>query len=882
MEVILNQRKRTRPQLIKTFRPPHPKQQVCCRAVPHCDSLYSSLTLFPSDPMRPTSPQPAFPHRHLALLCLYLAGSLSAEGAAPGAPADFAHQVAPTLKELCGNCHLGDKKKGGFSMNNQTLFLAGSENGAVFDKKSPSASTLLKVLLSTDPDTVMPPPAKDRKRPTPQQLQLLQSWLESGAAWEEGFSFVKPAYNAPVKPRLPTLPSPADSTENPLDRLLRNYYSKNSLQPPPSADDAQFARRVSLDLIGLLPEPDSLRAFVADTSPDKRSRLVDTLLARNTEYTEHWLTFWNDLLRNDYGGTGFITGGRKQVSSWLYEALYSNRPYDAMVRELVNPSAATDGFASGITWRGSVSASQTREVQYAQSISQSFLGLNLKCASCHDSFIDHWKLTDAYGLAAIYSDKPIEIARCEKLTGKIAQPAWPFPEIGQVDRAAPREARLQKLAELMTHRENGWFARTMVNRLWAQLMGRGLVHPVDAMGSEPWSEELLDYQGWAFADGGFNLKAALRLIATSKAYQAEVAQRNKDDATTPFVFKGPRAKRMTAEQYVDAVWQITRTAPKKWDAPVRRGEPRADLLEAKPMQAVWISPVPRQADTAPAPAGTPTPGPISILQKTFTLKSKPGAAAGVLAASGDARLYINGAEVKAPHLQKHSKVSELHIENLLKAGENTFVLAGRDPKALFAVELSYGDGSLESIVSDPTWMTAAGFQEESLKKGTFPAESKALPGESRTSALPAPPPKDAELQIERLRGDYVWAVQPQPPARASLLKSDLLMRTLGRPNRDQIVTNRPQDLSTLEALDLSAGARLSELLAGAAARIAKEAAFRSPNELVDWLYTAALGRQPSNGERAASVEALGQKPAAPLIEDLLWSVFVLPEFQLVR
>ena len=300
------------------------------------------------------------------------------------------------------------------------------------------------------------------------------------------------------------------------------------------------------------------------------------------------------------------------------------------------------------------------------------------------------------------------------------------------------------------------------------------------------------------------------------------------------------------------------------------------------MKAVWISTAAQPKSAAPTPASMPAPGPISILQKTLTLKAKPVAAAGVLAAGGDARLYVNGAEVKAPNLQKHSKVSELHLESMLKTGENSLVLAGRDPKALLAVELAFGDGSTESLVSDQTWMAAAGFSEDALKKGTFPTEAKALPGESRLPALAAPQPKEAELQIERLRGDYVWAVQPQPPARASLLKSDLLMRTLGRPNRDQIVTNRPQDLSTLEALDLSAGARLSELLAGAAIRIAKEATFKSPNELVDWLYTAALGRQPSSGERAASTEALGEKPTAPLIEDLLWSVFVLPEFQLVR
>jgi hypothetical protein len=774
-------------------------------------------------------------------------------------------------------------------MNNLSLFLAGSENGTVLDKTNPSAGKLLKVLFSEDPDVVMPPPAKDRKRPTVAQLNLLKSWVESGAPWEEGFSFVKPSYNAPVRPRLPNLPPAENPGENPLDRILRSYYAKHSLQPPPAADDAQFARRVFLDLLGLLPEPDQLRAFVSDTAPDKRTRLVDSLLARNMEYAEHWLTFWNDLLRNDYGGTGFITGGRKQVSSWLYAALQSNQPYDAMARSLVNPSPDTEGYAQGITWRGTVSASQTREVQYAQSVSQSFLGLNLKCASCHDSFIDHWKLTDAYGLAAIYSEKPIEIARCEKLTGKTAQPAWPFPEIGQVDPNAPRAARLQQLADLMTHRENGWFARTMVNRLWAALLGRGLVHPVDAMGSEPWSEDLLDYQAWAFAESGFNLKAALRLIATSKAYQSQVVPKHKDDATASFVFHGPRAKRMTAEQYVDAVWQITRTAPKKWDAPVRRGQPNAELLNSKPFEASWIA-VPSAASAQAASPGpdaatekkTPAPGPFSILQKTLTLKAKPLTAAGLLAAGQDVRLFVNGSEVKAPQLQRHGPVSELHLEGLLKAGANTIVLAGRNPKALFALEIVPPGAPAEFVFSDEHWVTTGGFSEDSFKKGGFAAEAATKQKEGWQPAVQTTPPAEPGLQPAKLRSDFVWAIQPQPPARSSLLKADLLMRTLGRPNRDQIVTSRPQDLSTLEALDLSAGARLSELLAGAATRMAKDALFKTSGELVDWIYTASLGRLPAPGEGAAAREALGEKPAASQIEDLLWSVFVLPEFQLVR
>ncbi|MFM7831572.1 MAG: DUF1549 domain-containing protein, partial [Planctomycetaceae bacterium] len=126
-----------------------------------------------------------------------------------------------------------------------------------------------------------------------------------------------------------------------------------------------------------------------------------------------------------------------------------------------------------------VSAGQTVEIQFAQSVAQSFLGINLKCASCHDSFIDRWTLDEAWGMAAVYASAPQAIHRCDKPTGSTAQAAWLFPELGQIDPAAPREQRLQQLAALMTHPENGRFTRTIANRLWYKLTGRGIVHPLD-------------------------------------------------------------------------------------------------------------------------------------------------------------------------------------------------------------------------------------------------------------------------------------------------------------------------------------------------------------------------------------------------------------------
>jgi hypothetical protein len=119
-------------------------------------------------------------------------------------------------------------------------------------------------------------------------------------------------------------------------------------------------------------------------------------------------------------------------------------PFDQFVRELISPSKESEGFIYGITWRGNVNASQKREVQFAQNVSQVFLGMNMKCASCHDSFIDRWTLAETYGLAAIYSEQPLELYRCDKPTGKVATTRFLWPELGDIDANQPRAERLER------------------------------------------------------------------------------------------------------------------------------------------------------------------------------------------------------------------------------------------------------------------------------------------------------------------------------------------------------------------------------------------------------------------------------------------------------
>ncbi|MFM7181509.1 MAG: DUF1549 domain-containing protein [Verrucomicrobiales bacterium] len=612
------------------------------------------------------------------------------------AEVDFAHQVVPILRNHCAECHMGENRKAGLSMNTRESLLQGSEYGPVVEAGKGEDSVMIEAMLSDDKVDRMPPKGP---RVPPEDIEFVRRWIDEGMKWEPGFTFGKDAYEPPLKPRNPELPPARDGREHPIDRIVDHYLAEKGVPHPQPIDDATFLRRISLDLTGLLPSQDEIATFVADPAPDKRAKRIAALLDDDTAYADHWLAFWNDLLRNDYQGTGYIDGGRTQITSWLYQALRENKPYDQFARELLSPpTKESAGFINGIQWRGTVNASQTREVQFSQSISQTFLGLNMKCASCHDSFVDRWKLDEAYGLAAIFSEKPIEIARCDKPTGRMATPAWIFPELGNIDANAPKAKRLEQLAGLMTHPENGRFCRTMVNRLWQRLMGHGIVHPVDAMDTPPWNADLLDHLAVRFTQDGYDIRKALAYIAGSSIYQSECV--NIADPSEHKVFRGPVVKRLTAEQFMDAVWSLTGTAP---------ANPHAAIQAAR--------------------------------------KATP-------------------------------------------------------------------DGQAASFT------------------------------------------------------------------RASLVPADLLMRALGRPNREQIVSMRPDTVTTLEAIDLANGNQLTGLLKQGAAKLA--AAKDDTGAMVEEMYLQALTRPPTSEEKSLLVAALGPEPSAQAIEDFLWMILLLPEFQFVR
>jgi hypothetical protein len=293
----------------------------------------------------------------------------------------------------------------------------------------------------------------------------------------------------------------------------------------------------------------------------------------------------------------------RPITPWLLESLRANKPYDLFVRELVNPpdlprdpyadTAAfrklprdSSGFLQGIRMGGAEpTAIQSVELQAAQNIGQVFLGIPLKCATCHDSFIDGWKQREVWALASVYSEKALEIHRAELPTGQHAPAAFLFPELDRIQPDAPVRERVAQLAESLTAPENGLLARTLVNRIWAQLNGRGIVGQLDDMAEPAWHPELLDWLAADFIAHGYDIQHVLRRIMTSRAWQMPA------DLSVPvpgreYIYRGPQVRRLGAEQFLDTLYVLQGRGYRAWE---QQSSALADALGRPDRQIVVTS-----------------------------------------------------------------------------------------------------------------------------------------------------------------------------------------------------------------------------------------------------------------------------------------------------
>jgi hypothetical protein len=750
---------------------------------------------------------------------------------------DFATQVHPILAARCAPCHSGAKPAAGLSLTSRTQALAGGESGpAIVPGKSDESLLILKV--SGKKGDLMP---KSGGPLSEQQIATLRAWIDEGVIWPETQGTTNSGWVAPITPRQPEVPEGSDPS--PVDRFVAAYFAKQGMPRPVPAADAVFARRAYFDVLGLPPSPQQLEAFLRDPSAGKRARLIDSLLGNSTLYAGNWISWWNDLLRNDTGVN--YQGERKSITEWLLSALEQNTPYDRMIAALVNPVDKQDpeGFLIGVNWRGDVNASQTPYMQAAQNTAQIFLGINLKCASCHDSFINRYKLRESYGMAALFSaEGHLELVRCDVKTGQFTGPQLLYPEFGTVPENASLDDRHAAAARFFTDPRNGRVPRTIVNRYWQKLFGRGLVEPVDDMDSKPWNPDLLDWLASDFTAHGSDLHYLLRLLMNSKAYQM-AAVPGTEQAEKPYVFRGPQVRRLSAEEFADTVsavtgeWRVARKPKAKEAAPARDWQ-----FKSSPLAMALGRPIRDQVFTTRD--NRPTTFQALELVNGATLED--------MLRRGSLRLL--GKLPPAPE--------NLFDSGDLRKGTATFDIDISGLNRLWLLEEDAGS-------YDPT-RTVAGWADVEF---TGPKGSKKLADLAPANWLRQP------LTVGKApAGEAVTA----PPGSSMVLPVDGLSFTRMRGSVAMDDRSLPSDIEGSVRFFVFGAEPDPERLVRVSGEppVAPPAPFSSVDEAVRRLYLGLLGRAPNEEEFRLSRDYFpGGKLEPAALEDFLWSLLLHPGCQ---
>ena len=374
----------------------------------------------------------------------------------------------------------------------------------------------------------------------------------------------------PLGAKTDAIPEPSNIVDDAVFAKLKLL----GIPPSPVCDDGTFIRRVYVDITGTLPSEEKVRAFLADTYPEKRNALIDSLLD-SREYADYFANKWNLILRNKKKGNEELPG-MFAFHQWIWSSIYDNKPYNEFVSEILTAQGSP---------RVSPPAAWYREVdqvnEQVEDTAQLFLGLRIQCARCHHHPFEKWSQNDYYGLAAFFSrvgkknistvarnarDRAIfhneGVAGANNPRNNQRLKPTGLGEKAAYDIPADRDPR-GFLAKWMTAPDNRFFAPALVNRYWKHFFSRGIVEPEDDMRetNPPTNPELLAGLSKHFVDSGFDLKELIRTICRSKTYQLsslpnEFNQKDKQN------FSRFYPRRMSAEVLYDAFHQVTATSQK--------------------------------------------------------------------------------------------------------------------------------------------------------------------------------------------------------------------------------------------------------------------------------------------------------------------------------
>jgi hypothetical protein len=348
---------------------------------------------------------------------------------------------------------------------------------------------------------------------------------------------------------------------NYIDGLVDAKLERLKIQPSPVTDDVTVFRRLSLDLTGRLPSPESVRAFLDDPTPPrmKRAKAIDRLIA-SPEYVDHWTVKWGDLLQTSRKYLG--EKGAYEFRQWIHDAIASNRPYDRLVRELLTARGSSYDNPAANYFR------VTREPKPAmEKTTQVFLGVRMVCAQCHDHPFERWTQNQYYQMSAFFSavgvragyevgeeivfDQRADYEMKHPKDGRLLKPQFMLASAAPVP-AGPQ--RRDAMADWLTAKDNPYFAKAIANRMWSYFVGKGIIDPVDDIraSNPPSNPALLEALTKDFVAHEFDLRYLMRTIVNSRTYQASIVT-NEWNANDRDNFSHAVPRRLSAEELMDGV-----------------------------------------------------------------------------------------------------------------------------------------------------------------------------------------------------------------------------------------------------------------------------------------------------------------------------------------
>lgn len=397
-------------------------------------------------------------------------------------------------------------------------------------------------------------------------------------------------------PYTESVPLAGWQNNNFVDELASAKFRELGIEPSPLSDDATFLRRAFLDSVGGLPSVEETKAFLESDDPEKRTKLIDRLLGLtgdpqqdvyNDRYAAYWTLKWSDLIRNNSRDLG--DQGMWALHNWIKESFRTNRPMDQFVRELVSATGSIYSNGPANYYR-----LNTNAPDLAEATAQLFLGVRLQCAKCHHHPFEKYGQEDYYGFAAFFArvgtknSQEFGLFGREQVVvvrsgGEVRHPrtnqVLPPKALDGPAADHPLDRRLA-LADWLVAPENEYFARSIVNRYVAYLLGRGLVEPIDDLRATnpPSNPQLMDALAYEFVKDGFNLKRLMRTIMTSRLYQLD-SQPTPENVSDRKFYSHYLVKRLPAEPLLDAIDATTKSPTKFQNLPL--GTAAVELPDAE-------------------------------------------------------------------------------------------------------------------------------------------------------------------------------------------------------------------------------------------------------------------------------------------------------------